>query len=110
MSSISFGPAASPPTCLASNQGSSGIVEEARKYRIAPGAGELPLADLLASLPGEVAFGVEVPLPPDGSRTPHVHARRIREAAERLLESTLHHTNRPTHAGRRGINQVRKRL
>jgi sugar phosphate isomerase/epimerase len=85
-------PAASPPP--------EGIVEEARKYRIAPGAGELPLADLLASLPGEVAFGVEVPLPPDGSRTPHVHARRIREAAERLLESTLHHrdTGPPTPA------------
>ena len=85
-------PAAAPPP--------EGIIEEARNHRLAPGEGELPLVGLLASLPGEVAFGVEVPLPPDGSRTPLVHVTRIREAAERLLTSTFHQreTGSPTPA------------
>jgi sugar phosphate isomerase/epimerase len=74
-------PAASPPP--------EGIIEEARNHRLAPGEGGLPLAELLASLSGEVAFGIEVPSPPDGSRTPNMHVKRVREAAERLLQSTL---------------------
>jgi sugar phosphate isomerase/epimerase len=39
------------------------IIQEAREGRLAPGQGELPLAELLAALPGPVAFSVEMPAP-----------------------------------------------
>lgn len=39
------------------------IIQEAREGRLAPGQGELPLAELLAALPAQVAFSVEMPAP-----------------------------------------------
>jgi sugar phosphate isomerase/epimerase len=36
--------------------------EEAMYHRMAPGEGELPLADMLAALPGDRVVGLEVPM------------------------------------------------
>ncbi len=36
--------------------------EEAMYYRMAPGEGELPLAEMLAALPGDCVVGLEVPM------------------------------------------------
>ncbi|WP_249674095.1 sugar phosphate isomerase/epimerase family protein [Pseudomonas abieticivorans] len=41
----------------------SGIITEAREGRLAPGAGQLPLAALLAALPEAVQLSVEMPMP-----------------------------------------------
>ena len=61
------------------------IIREARSGRLPPGEGELPLRELLAALPDEVALGVEVPM--DGTLPAEVHVRRVHEAARRLLDS-----------------------
>jgi len=39
------------------------IIHEAREGRLAPGQGQLPLAELLAALPEHVEFSVEMPAP-----------------------------------------------
>ena len=39
------------------------IIHEAREGRLAPGQGELPLAELLAALPDHIEFSVEMPAP-----------------------------------------------
>jgi hypothetical protein len=43
--------------------GNEATIFEARAGRLPPGAGALPLADLLAALPASTALGVEMPLP-----------------------------------------------
>lgn len=48
-------PAQSPPE--------DGIIHEAREGRLPPGAGQLPLASMLAALPAVTAFSVEMPAP-----------------------------------------------
>jgi sugar phosphate isomerase/epimerase len=59
------------------------IVAEARKNRLAPGTGELPLVDLVRALPNHVVYSVEVPslstLPPD------IRLREVLETATRVL-------------------------
>jgi sugar phosphate isomerase/epimerase len=75
-------PAVAPPP--------DGIIEEARNHRLPPGRGELPLVELIKSLPESVTLAIEVPLPPDARRMPLAHARQIREAAEELLRSAHH--------------------
>ena len=35
---------------------------EARDNRLAPGQGDLPLAEFLAALPGDVTIGLELPM------------------------------------------------
>lgn len=60
-----------------------GLVAEARAGRLLPGEGELPLRELLSSLPGETALSVEVPM--DGSRPAEEHARAVFAATRDLL-------------------------
>ena len=64
----------------------SGIIDEARGGRLAPGEGELPLEALLDALPPQVPLAAEVPLArsmPDA--TPLERVRHIRSATERFL-------------------------
>ncbi|MGF7212671.1 sugar phosphate isomerase/epimerase [Skermanella aerolata] len=65
------------------------IIDEARNHRLPPGQGELPLAELVKSLPAAVAFAVEVPVPQDAGISPFMHVRKIREATESLLTTQL---------------------
>lgn len=58
-------------------------IAEARGGRFAPGAGELPLADLLAAAPDEAAVSVEVPI--DGATPVEMHFERLFEGARRLM-------------------------
>jgi len=59
-------------------------VAEARTGRLLPGHGELPLADLLAAVPGDVPVAVEAPHP-DGRRAPEEFAIRARRALDLAL-------------------------
>ncbi|MGH3191156.1 MAG: sugar phosphate isomerase/epimerase family protein [Streptosporangiaceae bacterium] len=59
-------------------------VAEARTGRLLPGHGELPLADLLAAVPGNVPVAVEAPHP-DGRRAPEEFAIRARRALDLVL-------------------------
>ena len=59
-------------------------VAEARTGRLLPGQGELPLADLLAAVPGDVPVAAEVPHP-DGRRDPAGFAVRARRALDLVL-------------------------
>ncbi|MGH3227538.1 MAG: hypothetical protein ACRDOA_02965, partial [Streptosporangiaceae bacterium] len=59
-------------------------VAEARTGRLLPGAGELPLADLLATVPSTVAVAVEAPHPA-GRIDPAAFAARARRALESVL-------------------------
>jgi sugar phosphate isomerase/epimerase len=59
------------------------IIHEARAKRLPPGEGELPLRDLLASLPEDAAISVEVPM--ENSGPAEMRARRIFEATQRLF-------------------------
>ncbi|SEE69307.1 Sugar phosphate isomerase/epimerase [Rhizobiales bacterium GAS191] len=58
------------------------IIQEARGGRLPPGEGALPLRQLLAALPDDVALSVEVP---NIGRPPEQHARLVYEAAQLLL-------------------------
>jgi sugar phosphate isomerase/epimerase len=65
---------------------SSGIIDEARGGRLAPGEGDLPLGALLDALPPHVPLAAEVPLTrsmPDA--TPLERVLHIRVATERFL-------------------------
>jgi sugar phosphate isomerase/epimerase len=59
------------------------IIHEARAKRLPPGEGELPLRDLLASLPEDAAISVEVPMENFGPA--EMRARRFFEATQRLF-------------------------
>jgi sugar phosphate isomerase/epimerase len=59
-------------------------VAEARTGRLLPGAGELPLGDLLAAVPGSVPVAVEAPHPA-GRREPAAFAARARRALDSVL-------------------------
>jgi sugar phosphate isomerase/epimerase len=65
----------------------SGIIDEARGNRLPPGEGALPLSELVAALPENVTFGLEVPM----SATPPVpaleRARRVHRAANAFLRA-----------------------
>jgi sugar phosphate isomerase/epimerase len=64
----------------------SGIIDEARGGRLAPGEGALPLAALLDALPKSVPLAVEVPLARAmPAATPLERARHVRVATERFL-------------------------
>ena len=66
----------------------SGIIDEARGGRLAPGEGALPLEALLGAVPQTVPLAVEAPLArsmPDA--TPLERARRIRAATEKFLRA-----------------------
>ena len=67
------------------------IINEARNHRLAPGSGGLPLAELVNRLPTNVAFAVEVPMPPDAGTSPLTHLRRLREATQTLLAARSAH-------------------
>ena len=69
-------PARRPPTIEA-------IIAEARGKRMPPGAGELPLRDLLNALPSDVALSVEAPM--DDGRPAEERARDLFDATRRLL-------------------------
>lgn len=60
------------------------LIEEARRGRLMPGAGRLPLNRLLAELPDHVVLSVEVP---NAGHPPEDHARRVFTAARNLLSS-----------------------
>lgn len=63
---------------------------EARMRRLLPGAGELPLTELLAAVPATIPVGVEVPsLELSQELTPRQLAERARAAAERVLAMTV---------------------
>jgi sugar phosphate isomerase/epimerase len=64
----------------------SGIIDEARAGRLAPGDGELPLVALLEALPASTPLAVEVPLARSmPNATALERARHIRVATQRLL-------------------------
>lgn len=63
--------------------GNEAIILEARSQRLLPGEGALPLRDLVAALPDHAVLSVEVPVSEDVS--PEDHARRLFDAAQRLL-------------------------
>ncbi len=58
------------------------LIREARGGRLPPGEGALPLGQLLAALPADVVLSVEVP---NAGHPPEVHARRVYDAARRVL-------------------------
>ena len=60
-------------------------VAEARTARLLPGAGELPLGDLLAAVPSTVPVAVEAPHPA-GLIDPVAFAARARRALDSVLE------------------------
>jgi sugar phosphate isomerase/epimerase len=62
-------------------------MEEAMYERLAPGAGELGLADIVAALPRDRVFSLEVPLrsQADAGVGPHDRLRPCVEATRRLL-------------------------
>jgi sugar phosphate isomerase/epimerase len=62
-----------------------GIIDEARTRRLLPGRGELPVRELIESLPPGVAFAVEVPLP--AGAVAAAHLAELRSAAHALLQS-----------------------
>jgi sugar phosphate isomerase/epimerase len=70
-------PAAPPATEQA-------IIQEARAGRLLPGAGELPLCELLAALPAHAAISVEVPTA--SMQPPEQRARAVHAATRALLE------------------------
>ena len=59
-------------------------VAEARTGRLLPGAGELPLGDLIAAMPGTVPIAVEAPHPA-GRHDPAAFAARARRALDSVL-------------------------
>lgn len=65
----------------------SDYVEEAKYERMAPGAGELPLLDIIAVLPRHLPIGLEVPLRSQAERGvgPHDRLGRCVEAARSLV-------------------------
>ena len=64
-----------------------GLAHEARHARLLPGDGTLPLAPMLAALPGEVPVSLEVQSDVlVESWTPEVRASRGRQALHRLLD------------------------
>jgi sugar phosphate isomerase/epimerase len=56
---------------------------EARSGRLVPGAGHLPLREIIAALPDHVVLSVEVPLV--GGASAEAHARQVFEATRTLL-------------------------
>ncbi|RWA81803.1 sugar phosphate isomerase/epimerase [Mesorhizobium sp.] len=60
------------------------MIAEARGGRLAPGAGELGLAELVAATRPGTRFSVEVPL--TGDKAPDDHLSRLATAAKSLLE------------------------
>lgn len=77
---LSDAPAAAPAT-------TEGIIAEARGDRRLPGQGALPLRALLAALPPDVEYSVEVPLPPAQKENPLAHLKATRAAALDLLSA-----------------------
>jgi sugar phosphate isomerase/epimerase len=69
------GPRQAPMDCDA-------LIQEARTDRRPPGDGEFPLAQLLDAMPQDCVASIEVPMPPGDD--PALHARRLRDAAQRL--------------------------
>lgn len=72
----------------------SGIIDEARGGRLAPGEGDLPLDALLSALPRSIPLAVEVPLArsmPDA--TPLERARHLRVATEKFLRTGIAGSN-----------------
>ncbi|HET7479069.1 MAG TPA: TIM barrel protein [Rubrobacteraceae bacterium] len=62
---------------------------ESRAMRMLPGEGELPLAEFLAALPGEIPVSVEAPVMSlRETLTPIEFARRAREAVANVLSAT----------------------
>jgi len=72
--------AAEPPV------GHDAILREARSGRLPPGAGALPLIDLLDALPDGTLLSVEVPMTAPGSA--EERARRIFQATRRLFQNS----------------------
>jgi sugar phosphate isomerase/epimerase len=70
-------PAASPPP--------SGLADESRNRRLHPGDGDLPLRELLAVLPSDIAMEVEVPCAEDAALSIEDRARRCFERAGAFL-------------------------
>lgn len=63
--------------------GTDAIILEARSQRLLPGAGHLPLVDLIAALPDHAMLSVEVPK--SGSSTAEEHACQVYEATQALI-------------------------
>jgi hypothetical protein len=67
-----------PHACPANDEA---LIQEARAARLPPGAGALPLGDLLCAAPADVALSVEMPFPslPSGARVELAYrsARRV---------------------------------
>jgi sugar phosphate isomerase/epimerase len=59
--------------------------DEALTDRRYPGDGELPLGELLAALPGDVAMTVEAPVAADADRSPEERAKAAAAAVGRLF-------------------------
>jgi sugar phosphate isomerase/epimerase len=63
-------------------------MEEAMYHRLVPGAGELPLVEILTALPPHVVIGMEIPLRSEAEAGigPRERVRRCLEATRSLLE------------------------
>jgi sugar phosphate isomerase/epimerase len=71
--------------CDAPTTAPADLVHEARHARLSPGRGELPLAELLAAVPADVAVSVEVQSDELSRHPPHERARLLADAARRVL-------------------------
>ena len=70
-------------------EGITGLALEVRAMRLLPGDGELPLAEIIASLPAGLAFSVEAPnLDLLEALGPAEFARSARQAVARLLTAS----------------------
>jgi sugar phosphate isomerase/epimerase len=72
--------------CDAPRTAPGDLVHEARHSRLPPGRGELPLAELLAVVPADVAVSVEVQSDELLRHPPHERARLLAAAARRVLK------------------------
>jgi len=70
-------PAASP--------GPNGLAEESRTNRLHPGDGELPLRELLAALPSDVAIEIEVPCKAEAALSVEQRVRNCYDRAQAFL-------------------------
>lgn len=70
--------------CDARARPAADAVEEARARRLLPGAGDLPLPDMVGALPDTLPLSIEAPNPA-GRDDPAGFARRARQAVDRLL-------------------------
>lgn len=64
------------------------LLHTARAARLIPGSGDIPIAEILAHMPGDIPIALEVPLEDRRGSSPIEIARKILSGTEALLERT----------------------